>query len=191
MLRHSSARIGCRKLDRQLKRIGRTLGPDRELDVTIQDARIYGLDSRQLKPLRKRARRRIRRCLSRDCRKRIQAGLEAACRRIRKQKSLSLDPAYSLMRQELRSWEPERRRAGSRTHLFRVAVKKARYRLEFAGQPVERLHVLQDTLGEARDLALLQRHLGAQARARRDQRALEARARRLAVPAIKSALRSL
>ena len=90
-------------------------------------------------------------------------------------------------------------------HKLRIAVKKARYAIEAMGQPIHPMDgsnhpnkamnhpmkKLQDTLGQAHDLELLQGFTGKNAKIKAEQNVLNAKALRLSRPALHFAVSQL
>lgn len=175
---------------RRFKRLGRALGERRELDVIASSAEYFQLDAN---PLKKRARRAGEKILAQTRRRRrlkLRKDLKRMQRALRGGDRLILATMLAPLRSELAHWHG---RAISREnyHEFRIAVKKVRYLLEALGADGEPLKPLQDNLGHAHDLAVLQEELGPSDAANRELEESFRKGKRGQLPALRYSEQSL
>ena len=191
ILRKSSPDNRFKKLDRDLKSLGKALGKVRELDVAIQDASHYGIDSSKLKARRKVVQNRLRKRLSRDQRNRLGRRLSVAGQVASRISPLLFNEAHDNLRTWLNHVKRRRMHGQRRLHRLRVSIKKARYALEAMGKPIGPIRSLQDLLGDAHDLEILRALVGKNAKMKAEQRSLNDKALHLIEPVLQYTVNQL
>jgi CHAD domain-containing protein len=174
---------GDRKLDRGLRKLSRGLGAARELDVARRDARVYRLDSKPLKHLRRRRRREAHRLLVRTHRKKLKRRVHDLLDSLHR---CDATAAVSRLQSQLSQV------GQSDLHLLRIEARKVRYVLEALGETYPSLEQLQKSAGKAHDLEVLAQLLDHPPQIRRDLSRYSRLARSQACVALedaKSALR--
>lgn len=191
ILERGSVRIRSKKLSRRLHALGRALGKVRELDVAVEDAKTYGLDPSGLKALRKTERRRLQKTLRQARFRRLSRELEAVAVKTKSRTGPGFEEAagalLDLLHRRLRTSSKKE----AELHRIRIAMKKIRYCLEAARRPTKPLQKLQDAIGKAHDLEVLEALCGKTPAASRDRAKFESRAKRLIRPALRFALEQL
>jgi CHAD domain-containing protein len=190
ILKDKSNEIQYKKLSQNLQRIGKALGKVRELDVAIQDADDYGIDSSQLTARRDTSRKKLRKKINRKQRQNL-----ALLFRSFDVATLSRSPDLMKSRDNLRVRLNRnlKRHINEQTklHRLRVAMKKIRYSLEALGKPVDPIKRLQNILGDAHDLEILQALVGKNRKVIVDQNSLNDKAVCLVKPTLRFAIAQL
>ncbi len=174
VLRHGSPPLRFKVLERDLRGLGRGLGAVRELDVAIKGAQVYALDPAALKVRRGKALREAQKLLNGKRRRRLSRQITEVIDRLVAQRALSADPVVALLHDRIAPWGGAPLPRAEVLHRLRIAVKKNRYALEALGRPVGKLKKLQDVLGKAHDLEMLQGFLGSNALIKKDLSRLNA-----------------
>ena len=191
VLRHCSSHIRFKGLNKELQRLGDALGRIRELDVAILDAKRFGFDSSTLVAGRKEAHHRLRHLIHRDQKNELALQLWIAGHTAREIFPVRIDEAKRRLDKQLASLLKRRIHGQTKFHQLRIVIKKTRYALEAMGKPIGSLQRLQDILGEAHDLELLQTLLGKDSTIRAKQRSLNDQAIRMIEPALRFAAAQL
>ena len=148
VLRHSSADGHFKKLDRDLRSLGKALGKIPELDVAIQDARNYGINTGRLLARRKIAQRKLWKLIDRDQRKNVARQLSALKKVASAIKPAVLREACDDLRVQVYRRRERHIDGQTKLHQLRVTIKKVRFALEAMGRPVDPIKRLQDILGD-------------------------------------------
>jgi CHAD domain-containing protein len=135
-----------------LQKLAKALGKERDLDVAIKNAHIYGLRTGKLERAQKKARKKSKRALK---------AFNPTYLKRPPQKNILM--SYKIMMRKL-----NRELAGlekldldkKQLHLFRITLKQVRYGLEAVGLFQEKLQKMQDLLGRIHDLEKLQKLKG-------------------------------
>lgn len=190
VLRNSSNSVHFKKLNHDLRKLGKVLGEVRELDVAIQDANDYGIDSIKLTSRRKTKQTKLQKLINRNQRHNLAMQFFSL-----KNAALTLSPNLSEARDNLRlqlNRQLERHIHGkTKLHRLRITMKKTRYALEALGRPVEPIKRLQTILGDAHDLEILQTLVGKNPKIKADQHVLNDKGVRLVKPALRFAVTQL
>lgn len=189
LLRYSSADIHVKKLDRELRLLAKALGKVRELDVAILDAKQYDVHSSQLRAQLKTAQKKLRKLLKKEQRDRLEQQLAIAVNATRVKNSILLKKARYKLSERLRKELSLNLKKQKSFHQIRIVLKKSRYALEAMGKPVDHMKQLQDILGKAHDLELLQELTRKNNRVNKEQRSLNEKAIHLVKPVLRFALR--
>jgi len=176
-------------LDHQLRRLAKALGAVRELDIADRDAKAYGLKTKKLKRQRKKRIEKAKRHIE-ISQKKFGKNLVQTEDRLAKA-PLFLDKRVEKLTDQLSHWQQHVPKKADALHQFRKTVKKSRYTLEALGKNAQPLEKLQDILGRAHDLEVLESLKGRQPAVHADLRRYRRDARRLAPPAIAYAIKHL
>lgn len=192
VLKNSSAHLHFKRLDHDLRRLCRELGKVREVDVAILDASHYGIDSSKLEIQRKKFLRKVRELITQDQMKRLMNKLSEAEISGRARDPILLYEASKRLRSRL-NMQLEWNAHGEMTkpHRLRITMKKARYVLEAMGRPIDPMKPLQDALGDAHDLDLLQVLTEEKSKIKVEKRSLNNKAITLVRPALRFAVDQL
>ncbi len=184
-------RRGFRRTRRLLRTLGRALGERRMIDVVLEDARRLGLDARRTEGRKAGADAVLLRAVRRVRRRGLSDRLRRAAAALERGASEDLPLALAGLAGTLTSAYARRSGGPSALHRLRVEAKKGRYVLELLDLPTARLREVQRRLGRWHDLDVLQRELGRNARAAREQAAERAAAERVLPRAIETSSRDL
>jgi CHAD domain-containing protein len=183
VLKNSSEHVRFKKLDRKLHRLGVTLGKVREIDVAISDANHYKIKSSDLIRDRTEAVKKLEKLVAPDSRRKLRKLLKSARKSVHRMNSIEMTQARKKLSEILRVQLAQEIEGPKQLHQLRITVKKARYAIEAMGQakhPISRsnhpMKKLQDTLGQAHDLELLQGFTGKNAKINAKQNNLNAKA---------------
>ncbi|WP_408095837.1 CHAD domain-containing protein [Peredibacter sp. HCB2-198] len=136
-----------------LKKLGKTLGDVRDLDVAIRNAKAYHLDNSDLKKERKYLRKKIKKSLRPSKLHKLNIKLKSIVNKVNQKPDV---PARAQeMIKKLHTWEHPMKR--EELHPFRKTIKEVRYLLEATGQKTDYLINLQDHLGKVHDLEVFAR----------------------------------
>lgn len=178
-------------LNRYLKKLGKLLGRIRDLDVAIVDAKIYKVDSEELKSSQQVLNKKIQKLTLKKPMKQVLKQIVAA-------ENLASQANPRLIRKArnelcgLIERQIEKRPSGAKKlHQLRINLKKTRYILESIGEPVTPLKPLQDILGEAHDLQILQHLIGKNKKLKSKESLLNKKAVKLVGPALQFAVQQL
>ena len=188
VLRYSSAHIHFKKLNHNLRIIGKALGGVRELDVAILDANHYDINSSQLISRRKAAQQNLQKLINRGQRKKLSADFLSFKKTIRNMKPMLLRKASDKLRAQLNHQLERHVRGKTKSHQLRLVFKKVRYALEAMGKPIDPIKRLQNILGDAHDLEILHELLGRNSKIKAERHLLNNKAARLVKPAIRFAV---
>lgn len=189
LLRYSSSDIRIKELDSKLRALAKALGKVRELDVAILDAKQYDVDSAQLKAHLKTAQKKLRKLLKKKKRDRLKQQLSIAANATRQKMPISLKKARSKLSVKLNKQLSLNLKKKKSFHQIRIVLKKSRYALEAMEKPVDHMKQLQDILGKAHDLELLQKLTSQDDKIKKEQRLLNKKAIHLVKPVLQFALR--
>ena len=169
---------GFDKLARLLRKMGCTLGERRLLDVAVLDAKTFGLDGTGLKERMDEAGRDVLEALGE--RLEIARRLRAASAGLGASTRDRIDEGITKRIATVRKAKAEARRGKAQLHRLRIELKKARYLIDALGGRGEFVKPVQDLVGRAHDLEVLQGLLGFEPRAAREElRAREGAKRKL------------
>lgn len=179
-----------KKAARRFRKLGKDLGERRELDVMKLSAEQFSLNPAPLRQRIKRAGKKIHRETRRPRRRQLKAHLKKMKRYLSQEEGLALEPVLNPLSANLREWHGHAISLQD-FHEFRIAVKKVRYLLEALGQDAKPLKPLQEDLGQAHDLAVLQEELGPSNEASRELKRAFSRGRKGQRPALRFSEKSL
>lgn len=185
---HGSPPLSFGKVKLALRDFGQALGKLRELDVAIQDAGQFHLDTSKLQKKRKAARRNLKRQMTTQQCLKIPSRIDDAIAKINGRRSLDISRGVFLLQKKILSWPHRTLKTGDDFHNLRIIIKKTRYALEAMGKPTRPLRGLQGILGKAHDLEILQNYLGANPVLRSEVTKQYKQARRLIRPTIRFAI---
>ena len=154
--RHLAPACQFRILRSVLRRLGRTLGRRRMLDVARADAADYGLDGARLDRRRAREGAALAQELDDVSRVVVVAGLRESARILGRAREERLAGALEGHLVHLQSALARAPRGREPLHQLRIQVKKTRYLLEALGRRAEFLRELQRRIGRSHDLQVLQ-----------------------------------
>ncbi len=191
ILRHDPKSHEIRDLNRYLKKLGKLLGRIRDLDLAIVDAKSYKVDPEELKSCQKVLSRKMQKLTLKkpmeQVRKQIIMVENLASRANPQLISEARNELCGLMEEQI-----EKRLSGAKKlHQLRINLKKTRYILEAIGEPVTPLKPLQDVLGEAHDLQILQHLIGKNRKLKSKESHLNKKAVKLVGPALQFAVQQL
>ncbi|OYZ23558.1 MAG: hypothetical protein B7Y39_04425 [Bdellovibrio sp. 28-41-41] len=184
ILENSSSAVRFKELSHDLRKLGKTLGQIREVEVSIQDANHYDLELFDLKTRRTYAQKEIQNLVSEKKRNDLAKKFADAENAIG-----NIGPAsFSLMRDKLIVKIHRQLKLCARgeikPHKLRIVLKRTRYALEAIGKSVAKIKSLQDVLGDAHDLVTLQMYVGKNRKIKHEQHALNVQATRLIKPTL-------
>lgn len=164
------------RLNRHLKKVCDALGQQREIEIAIADARSYRIFSKKLSERLARARKEVVRALKKKRRVELLGELTRLERGFQSER-WGLDPG--VLNHLSSAWLDcvAAPRTPADYHLLRIATKKLRYAREMLGRPAEPLRELQDILGRAHDLHILQQFVGGNSEVKKAERRLYVDAR--------------
>ena len=191
ILQQSSDDIHCKKLGRQLRRLGRSLGNVRELNVAISDAARFGIDSSCLIGPCKIAKAKLRKLCNRNQRNKLMRRLSELEKSARALNPELLSKAHDRLQAKLNRQLKLRIRGQASLHQLRIIMKRARYSLESMGSSIEPMKPLQDVIGGAHDLEILQELIGKHPEIKMEQYLLNKKAIGLIKPALNFAIAQL
>ena len=198
VLKHSSEHLRFKKLNRKLHRLGSALGKVREMDVALSDANHYQIKTTCLIPERMKAVKKLQKLVNKKSRKDLKRLLIKARRSVHKMSAIQVTDAREKLSLSLHRQLAEDIESPAKLHRLRIAVKKARYAIDAMGEtnhPDGRskhpMKKLQDVLGEAHDLELLQSLTGKNSKIRAKQNRLNGKAIRLSKPTLNFAVSQL
>jgi CHAD domain-containing protein len=152
-----------RRLSRTQRELSKRLGEVREMDIAIQDGEEYHLNCRKLKIRRRSSRLSLQKYLSASRREELMDELIRLQTQIRVHRTFSHASRFRKLNTQLSFWMNFSFDDQTDIHRFRRALKRMRYVLEAMGQSVDALKALQDLLGRANDLKVLQELCGKKA----------------------------
>ena len=173
-----------------LRKLGRSLGERRQLDVAIRDAAYYKLNAAKLEPLHRESSTALSSFLTS---KKIDK-LAKELRRIRQElicfSIFNFSKPMQTLLFKLNQWTafPSNK---AELHEFRIQIKKILYALEAVGQPVLPLTRIKDCLGRAHDLEALGKYFRNARRIRTDETQKIKGAEKLFKPAVFFAMKKL
>jgi CHAD domain-containing protein len=180
-----------RRTRRLLRTLGRALGERRMIDVILEDAGRLGLDARRIEARKAGADGVLLRAVRRVRRRGLSDRLRRAAKALEAGASEDLPLALAGLAGRLTSAYARRRGGPATLHRLRVEAKKGRYVLELLRLPTARLREVQRRLGRWHDLEVLQRELGRNPRAAREQAAERQAAERVLARAVETSARDL
>lgn len=140
---------------KDLKHLKKVLGKQRDLDVIIKNARRFSLDSNQLEKKLSVARKRTVRALTKTHRCKIISYLTKLINDLSDKSFDQVEKKIFNLKCSMNYWSCHTLN-NNELHNFRLSLKKTRYAFESVGKAVSRLKKLQDCLGEAHDLEVLE-----------------------------------
>lgn len=177
-------RVSIRKMrsvlkdDKDLKKLSKALGKVRDLDVAIENTKIYQVDPTPLKIERKAHRKKLKQKLEK--RKEISRDL--------KKPKIKPSPQVELI-ENLKTWSHPLK--DEELHPFRKTIKEVRYILEATGRKTEYLKQLQTELGKIHDLVVLEKYYKKNISIEKDRKATTRIVKKLIPHAIAHALKDL
>ena len=187
---HANDRLSFRKLDKHLKLFCKELTEARELDVAIQNSHTFHVT---IPHLRSRVRQvsHLHLSLGQKEQRIIIHELNKTIHRIKQAPVFKLKRSLKDLRKELKPWLYHSISTQEDLHRFRLNMKRTRYSLELINRPAKKLVQLQDYLGQARDLAWLQKLTGRNKRLKKQEMLEIDKAKKIAKVSILSSLEHL
>ena len=148
-LRVTIRRLSVVLTGRKLQKLAKVLGKDRDLDVAIENAKIYHMGTRKLKQAKMLARKDSEKAVKRFALKSLE----------RSSRSKLVVIYKRMMRKNLVEFEKYQSIdfGHKRLHKLRILMKEIRYGLEAIGKPDPKLKKMQDLLGHINDLEVLEK----------------------------------
>ncbi len=169
---------GFGKVGAALRKLGQRLGERRLLDVAVIDARSFGLDGTALRERVEEAGRDVIEGLGE--RIEIARRLRAASSGLAASTRDRIDEGIGRRIEAVRTAKSEARKGKPELHRMRIELKKSRYLIDALGGSGDFVKPVQELIGRAHDLEVLQGLLGFEPRAAREEsRAREAAKKRL------------
>ncbi|WP_407676992.1 CHAD domain-containing protein [Peredibacter starrii] len=169
------------------KKLGKTLGKVRDLDVAIRNAKAYNLDNKKLKKERKHLRKKVKKSLKPSKLHKLNIKVRSATNEVNQNPNVPARAQEMIKR--LHEWEHPL--DNDDLHSFRKTIKEVRYLLEATGQKTDYLINLQDHLGKVHDLAVFARIYEKNPTIEKEREVQIEESKKLANPAIKRALAEL
>jgi len=161
----------------RLQALGSALGERRQLDVAAEDAAEYGIDTAPLLQLFRAADGRISAEVKSKKMTAICRGLVKAANAVERSSVNHLPRTAEALEKRLNAAVNSSGTSKEALHRVRKEARRVRYLLEVLGSDLRILKTLQDYLGRAHDLETMQKLLGTNARATKDERSFAASAR--------------
>jgi CHAD domain-containing protein len=194
VLRHDQKTLlddKLKALARQMKRLGSFLGHGRELDVCLEGAEKYHLDTRRVHVLRLRESRRIQLFVSRRWPK-ILGQMETLVALLGEMAPLPVPRRgkYLLpksVRKHMAKWQKSHPHSKHEFHLLRMALRTFIYILKARRQPCpEKIVKFQKHLGQLHDLEVLKNTIKSTPELRKDRTQLERKTQKKYLKVLKS-----
>ena len=161
------------------------------IDVVVADAERLGMRADSIAARRPGADAVLLRAVGRARRRGLAGRVRRSAGALRRGYGEDLPIGLAGLAGRLSSAHGRRSSSAAALHRLRIEAKKARYVLELLGLPTAPLVVVQRGLGRWHDIEVLQRELGRNPRAAREQRTERARATRVLDRAVETSSRSL
>ncbi len=187
----SDKSLAIGKIDLELKSLSSALSDLRELNVAIQNAKIFHVTIPQQELKLQRARRKIKVKLNRQRQIKILRKLTHFTQKIKLDPALELKKGLKGLRKKMKPLLHHAVSSDEKTHQFRLKMKKVRYSLEMINCPQAKLVELQRHLGRVCDLASLERFSGKNEEIEKQKEKEKLKAESLAPKAIKHTLKLL
>lgn len=158
-LRSVLALLGVKSKHKQLKKLARTLGKQRDLDVSLINAKKFKLGSNKLKKAQQKQRQITQEILRPKKIEPLKVSLTKVAQKISEHPPLKLEASFAAKKKELKTLKHQNMSV-EELHRARILVKEVRYLLEAMGKSTTKLKKLQNLLGEIHDLEVLQEKLG-------------------------------
>jgi CHAD domain-containing protein len=179
-LKHSTTHLRFKKLSRHLHKLEQALGRVRELDVAIEDAKSYEIDSSSMKLRRKLYQKKLRKLISKKKMETLLKELNAAERVAWSKSPILLTGTRYVLGKLIEKKIKHPIHSQRKLHSLRIDLKKIRYALEALGKSIDPIKPLQTLLGDAHDLEVLQKLSKKSSKAKIDQRVLNEKSMLLA-----------
>lgn len=189
LLKNSSAKIFVKGLDTELRKVAKSLGTVRDLDVAILAAKNFGVEYECLLKERKAHQKKLRGLITLKRRKRLEKQLTLALKTAKAETPIVLRKARQKLKLRLNKELSQNLENQKSLHHIRLSLKKARYALEAMAKSVDPLKRVQTLLGSAHDLERLQTLTKKNRRIESEWSELNDKAIPLVKPAIRFALR--
>lgn len=169
--------ISVRRCKKILKKVARTAGQQRELEVAIKDAKRFGLANTNLRAKLRNAKCRTHSLLKQKSVQKAALDLRWIAKHgvVKEQK---MTREISKLAHHLERWDHHLPQNGRDEHRFRIEMKRVRYTLELLGHPTDPIKKIQASLGRGHDLLVLRKLNGSNSKVRQQQRRYSARAHR-------------
>lgn len=172
------------------RRLGRSLGKLRQLDVAMRDAGHFNLSTDKLESLLRKSSRELSLFLTSRKQKIWVGELKRIGRELQSLSAFNYSRPMQTLSRNLNGWL--KHPAGkSELHAFRIQVKKTLYAFEMLGQPALPLTRLKDCLGRAHDLEVLGSYFENAKRVRSDEAREIRKSRKLFRPALSFARKKI
>ena len=157
----------------------------------MRDANHYDVSSLQLTARRKSLQKKLKKLIDRDQIKTLLIKLSLLEKALCSAPPELLKEAHEDLCAELDQQLQMRVHKKKKLHHLRVVLKKARYVIESIGRPVDPIKSLQDTLGQAHDLEVLQELIGKNKKINSERHSLNEKGIRLVKPTLRFAISQL
>lgn len=174
---------------KSMKKVGAVFGNRRTLEVAFEGAVKYNMDGSELRNQIKASKKKIGRFFTKKQKKEISDLLEKSSKKLKKVHHF--EGVLKNFIDEGEKWLTARLQSKDDFHQLRIEVKQMRYLLEVFGYKIPSLVKLQEYLGDAHDLEQLQRLLGKNLRALKDERVALSNALDIKTRALTLALKKL
>lgn len=176
-IRVSIRRLGVVLTSTKLKHLAKVLGKERDLDVAMKNARLYGMGTGKLKKSKNAARKKTEKALK-----------DFNLRNLHNKKNTKLLINFKRL---MRKLDLELEDNTEDLHLLRIRLKHVRYGLEAIGQFHVKLQNMQDLLGHIHDLEVLQKLKGEKKAIQHDKDNATKKAHRAYQPTIRLVRKTL
>lgn len=191
LVKHGVPHLSFETLNSDLRKLSQALGFVRELDVAIQDAKEFRLQTKKLKKRRRSARKNLFELTDDRHRRKMIRRLHKAFIEIQRHQEQTLAPGMNLLKHKLLPWTRKFLTTQDDFHKVRIITKKTRYILEIIGKPSQPLCELQDVLGKGHDLEVLQDYVKASPQVHEAAKEHYQKGLRMIRPTLRFALRQL
>lgn len=144
------------KLSSSLHELGQTLGYQRELEVSIKEAKRHHLPTKKLKTQLLATQKKTLKKMTLKKQDKIHKQILKVGKKLKKDSNPNLDVAILKLRKRLTIVTQKTTFTEKELHRLRIFVKKIRYIFEVLGKPTQPLQSLQYFLGQIHDLEVLQ-----------------------------------
>lgn len=183
LIRQSASIKVPAKTRSSLRKLGRSLGERRQLDVAIRDAKYYKLNDSKLGPLHKKSSTSLSAFLTSKKIDALAKSLGKIHQALLCYATINFTRPMQTLRRNLNTW-PKHPTRKTDLHEFRIQAKKTLYAFEMFGQPALPLTRIKDCLGRAHDLEALGKYFKKATKLRSEEAIEIEKSRKLFKPAL-------